>query len=129
MAPFENNKILARNLRKLILKSGKDRKEVANDLNFPYSTFTDWVNGKKYPRIDRIEKLAEYFQVPKSYLIEDFEEKQKDNDTIADIIVQLRTNKELLNVTQELVKLDRSKLESLHKLLETFIQKPKNEIQ
>lgn len=121
MAPLENKDILARNLRNLILKSGKDRKEVADSLGFPYSTFTDWINGKKYPRIDRIEKIAEYFQVPKSYLIEDFEEKQRDNDTLADIIVQLRTNKELFNVVRELAKLDKNKLDSLKKLLETFV--------
>lgn len=121
MAPFENKEILARNIRKLILKNGKDRKEVASDLGFSYSTFTDWVNGKKYPRIDNIEKLADYFQVPKSYLIEDFEEKQRDNDTLADIIVQLRTNEELFKVVRELAKLDKNKLDSLRKLLETFI--------
>ena len=116
-----NKDILSRNLKKYILKSGKDRSTVAEDLGFPYSTVTDWINGKKYPRINNIEKLATYFNVSKSDLIEDFEEIKKDNDRLATIIVKLRTNKELLNVVERLISLDKAKLESLSRLLDTFV--------
>lgn len=119
--PRSNNYIFSKNLKLFITKSGKDRKEVAEDLEIPYSTLTDWINGKKYPRIDNIEKIAKYFGVSKSNLIEDFEEKQKDNDVLATIIVQLRINKELLDVTERLIKLDKAKLESIKTLLDTFV--------
>lgn len=117
-----NKDVLSRNLKKYIAKSGKDRGEVARELGFPYSTLTDWVNGKKYPRIDNIEKLAEYFKVTKSDLIEDFEEKMLDNEQIAAIIVQLRVNRLLLEVVKKLLSLDKTKLESLNRLLNTFIK-------
>ena len=116
-----NKDVLAKNLKKYILKSGKDRSTVAEDLDLSYSTLTDWVNGKKYPRIDNIEKLAGYFNVSKSDLIEDFEEIKKDNDRLATIIVKLRMNKELLDVVERLVSLDKAKLESLSRLLDTFV--------
>ena len=116
-----NKDIFAKNLKKQMNRSGKDRRQIASDLGFPYSTLTEWVNGRKYPRIDRIEKLAEYFGVSKSDLIEDFEEIKKDNDRLASIIVKLRTNKELLNVVERLISLDKTKLESLRRLLDTFI--------
>ena len=115
-----NKEVLSKNLKKYIVKSGKDRTTIAEDLGFPYSTVTDWVNGKKYPRINNIEKLAVYFNVSKSDLIEDFEDIKKDNDRLASIIVKLRTNKELLNVVERLMSLDKSKLESLRRLLDTF---------
>ena len=35
------------------------------------STFNDWVKGKKYPRIDKIEMLANFFGILKSDLIEE----------------------------------------------------------
>ena len=73
-----NKEIFAKNLRSYINKNGKNRKDVAADLNVSYSTLTDWINGKKFPRIDKIEMLAEYFGVSKSDLIEDFEEIKKD---------------------------------------------------
>ena len=38
---------------------------------FPYSTVTEWINGRKYPRIDRIEIMADYFGILKSALIEE----------------------------------------------------------
>jgi len=116
-----NKDVLAKNLKKHIAKSGKDRTTVAEDLGFPYSTLTDWVNGKKYPRINNIEKLANYFGVSKADLIEDFEEKRRDNDALATIIVKLRMNKELLEVVEKLMSLDKAKLESLSRLLDTFI--------
>lgn len=116
-----NKKVFAKNLKRQILKSGRDRRQISEDLGFPYSTVTEWINGKKYPRIDRIEKLAEYFNISKSDLIEDFEDIKKDNDRLANIIVKLRTNKELLDVVERLISLDKNKLDSLGKLLDTFV--------
>lgn len=116
-----NKEVLSKNLKKYINKSGKDRSTVAEELDLSYSTLTEWVNGKKYPRIDNIERLAGYFNISKSDLIEDFEEIKKDNDRLASIIVKLRTNNELLDVVERLVSLDKTKLESLRRLLDTFI--------
>lgn len=116
-----NKDVLSRNLKKYIGKSGKDRTTIAEELDLSYSTLTDWVNGKKYPRIDNIERLATYFNVSKADLIEDFEEIKKDNDRLSTIIVKLRINKELLDVVEKLLSLDKAKLESLSRLLDTFI--------
>lgn len=118
---IENKDILAKNLRKYIAMSGKDRKEIARALGFPYSTLTDWVNANKYPRINNIEKMADYFGVSKSDLIEDFEQKQKDNDALADIIVKLRMNKDLMEVVNKVVSLDNAQINSLKILLDTFV--------
>lgn len=116
-----NKEVLAKNLKKHIAKSGKDRSDIAKELGFPYSTLTDWVNGKKYPRINNIEKLAGYFKVSKSELIEDFEEEQLDNEILAAIVIQLRINQTLFDVVKKLTNMDKAKLESLSCLLDTFI--------
>jgi transcriptional regulator with XRE-family HTH domain len=50
---------------------GKTRRDVCDDLGFSYYTYSDWVNGKKFPRIDKIEMLADYFGIEKSDLIEE----------------------------------------------------------
>lgn len=116
-----NKAVLAMNIRKYMSMSGKDRKEIARALGIPYSTLTDWVNANKYPRIDNIEKMAAYFGVSKSDLIEDFEQKQKDNDALADIIVKIRMNKDLMEVVDKVVSLDNAQINSLKNLLDTFI--------
>ena len=35
-------------------------------LGVKYTTFTDWVKGNSYPRIDKIELMANYFGISKS---------------------------------------------------------------
>lgn len=115
-----NKEVFAKNLRELVKQSGKDRKEITKALGLPYSTLTDWMNGKKYPRIDNIEKLAAYFKISKSDLIEDFDEKKEDNDKLSTIIVKLRMDKNLLDITDKIVSLDKAQVESLKRLLDTF---------
>lgn len=75
MTNIGNKDILSKNLKHYIAKSGKDRRELAEIWGFPYSTVTEWINGKKYPRIDRIETMADYFGILKSDLIEEKKEK------------------------------------------------------
>lgn len=71
MSSIGNKKVFSKNLRSLMEQQNKDRKQICNDLGFKYTTFSDWYNGNKYPRIDKIEMLADYFGVLKSDLIED----------------------------------------------------------
>lgn len=76
MSTIGNKEVFSSNLRFYMEKRNKSRNEVCEALNFKYTTFTDWCNGVKYPRIDNIEKLANYFGISKSDLIE-----IKGNDT------------------------------------------------
>jgi len=54
----------------------KTRRDVCDALGFNYYTFTDWVKGKKFPRMDKVEMLADYFGILKSDLIEDKEQEE-----------------------------------------------------
>ena len=49
----------------------KSRKEVADAIGVSYFTFTDWVKGKTYPRMGKVAKLAQYFDIKISDLIEE----------------------------------------------------------
>lgn len=70
MSDLGNREVFARNLNKYLAESRKERSQVCSDLGINYSTMTEWLNAKKYPRIDKIELLANYFHVQKSDLIE-----------------------------------------------------------
>lgn len=89
MGAIGNKEIFSKNLKYYIEKSGKDRRELAEIWGFPYSTVSEWINGKKYPRIDRIEIMADYFGVQKSDLIEDRPEKPAENDGLSDNMKKL----------------------------------------
>lgn len=66
-----NKEIFANNLKKYMAKYGIDRNKLCADLNFKYMTVSDWINAKTYPRIDKIEILASYFNIKKSDLVEE----------------------------------------------------------
>ena len=104
MSNLGNKAIFSKNLKRYIQQSGKDRRELAEIWGFPYSTVTEWINGRKYPRIDRIEIMADYFGIQKSDLIEEklTEEKEKDNDIMADIIVRMRTDEEFFKLVNSI---------------------------
>lgn len=70
MSDLGNREVLADNLRRLMDKNGINRADLAGVLKTSYSTVNDWYNGKSYPRIDMIERLANYFGVNKADLIE-----------------------------------------------------------
>lgn len=124
MTALGNKEILSKNLKYYIEKSGKDRRELSKIWGFPYSTLTEWINGKKYPRIDRIEIMADYFGILKSDLIEEkmSAEKEKDNEILADIIVRMRTDAEFCALVVSLYKLDPGKIKGVNDLLNAFVE-------
>lgn len=64
-------KIFARNLTRYIAQSGRTQKELADMLGVAQSTFNNWCTGVRYPRMDKVEQLARYFNIKKSDLIEE----------------------------------------------------------
>ena len=79
MSNLGNKETFAKNLSYLIDKHGIEQKELAEIVGVAPSTFNAWVKAKKYPRIDKIERLANYFGILKSDLIE---EKENNSPTI-----------------------------------------------
>ena len=71
MGGLGNKEIMAKNIKRLMELRGKDRNDICKDLGFKYTTFTDWINAKTYPRIDKIEMMANYFGVSKADLVEE----------------------------------------------------------
>ena len=66
-----SKEVFARNLKRYMDEAGKNQKEMAEIVGVSAPTFNEWLKAKKYPRIDKIEKLANYFGILKSDLIED----------------------------------------------------------
>lgn len=71
--------ILASNLKDLADKKRVTQADIIRDLELSESTVRSWFNGEKYPRIQKLQLLAEYFNVPRSRLTE----KRAENLSIA----------------------------------------------
>lgn len=124
MTGLGNKAIFAKNLLFYIERSGRSQKELAEVVGVAASTFNDWVKGKKYPRIDKIEILANFFGIQKSDLIEEklTEEKEKDNETLAGIIVRMRMDDDFRSLVESLYNLDSSKVKSVKDMLNALTQ-------
>lgn len=70
MSDLGNREIFSKNLQYYMNLYNKTRIQVAKDIGVSYTTFTSWIKGINYPRIDKIELLANYFRVNKADLIE-----------------------------------------------------------
>ena len=71
MSNNKSKEIFSANLENLMSSKGIDRNKLCADLGLKYTTVRDWLKGITYPRIGKIELLADYFGVNKSDLIED----------------------------------------------------------
>lgn len=66
-----NKEIMATNIRRLMAERGIKSVDVCAALDIPSSTFSSWITGVMYPRIDKIEMMARYFNCSKADLVED----------------------------------------------------------
>ena len=119
---MDNRNIFAENLKRHMDRSGKSRYDVCNALGFSYYTFSSWVNGKKYPRMDKVEMLAEYFGIKKSDLIE--RNSIEDNPVeMAELHVEILQDEDLMEMLPDFWKLDskqkRAVIDLVHTLAET----------
>lgn len=73
--PYEtdlgNKEIFIRNLKRYLAETGTKQNEIARAINVSTGTICDWTKGRTYPRMDKIQALADYFGIQKSDLVED----------------------------------------------------------
>lgn len=67
---MNNKEILSKNLTRYIEEKGLTVTEFARDMGYPETTVFNWIYKNTYPRIDRIQEMADYFHIYKSDLTE-----------------------------------------------------------
>lgn len=67
----EINKIFAKNLKYYININNITQAELAKKMNVTPATISNWCNGIKSPRMDKIDNLCKLFNINRSDLIED----------------------------------------------------------
>ena len=119
MSDLGNKKAMAENLSYYMTLYGKSRQDICEALGFKYTTVCDWLNAKTYPRIDRIEMLANYFGISKSDLVES----KNSHSELDEYLEELRTRPEmrmLFSLTKDATKED---VEKAVKIIETMLGK------
>lgn len=84
MKAEENKQIMARNIQRFMDQRGISRQQLCDALDIKYTTLRDWLKGITYPRIGKVEAMANYFGCEKSDLIEDKKEKPTEYDGLSE---------------------------------------------
>lgn len=75
-----NKQIMAEHIKEKLNQNDMTAKEFSEKLGFKYTTVLDWIHAKTYPRIDKIEKMANFFGIDKADLIEPHRASKEDDE-------------------------------------------------
>lgn len=110
---MNTKEIFSKNLRYYVERSGKTQIEIAESLGMSKGTLSKYVNGVDIPRMNRIQKIADYFGISKADLIEGVPEKEKENRVISDAVVKMSGNKDYYAIVEMLNGCDDSQLKRM----------------
>lgn len=71
MSGEEIKKIFSKNLLYYLELDGKTQADLCKYMNVSSATVSDWCNGKKMPRMDKIQAICNWLRLEKSDLLED----------------------------------------------------------
>lgn len=92
----KNKKVFAKNFNYYLAINGKTQADIVDHFGITASTVSDWANGKKYPRVDKMQMLADYFGILKSDLTEEHIESQMTDDTeLQEYLEELKNRSEM----------------------------------
>ena len=125
MSEFERTATTAVRLKEAMEAAGKRQADLVRETGIDKGALSHYLKGKYEPKQDVVYKLAKALNVSEMWLwgydckMERTVEQIK-NDTLADVIVRLRTDAQFWLVVKHLDELDSEKLASFEKMLSAF---------
>lgn len=109
-------------IKRLRIDKGITQEEMAKLLNTTKQTISKYEKGivTNIPS-DKLEEMAKVLCSTPGYIM-GWEDAQKSNDTIADIVVRLRTDPDFLSIAKTLYTLDSEKIRSVQQMLVAFLK-------
>ena len=86
MTDIEQKKIFSKNLNFYLSKANKTQKEVADAISVSPQTFNTWCQGIALPRMGKVQRLADYFHIEKSFLIDEHTEQPFPNSNMIHVL-------------------------------------------
>lgn len=108
-------------IREARLAKGMTQEELGDMLGVQKSAIAKYESGRVVNiKRSTLKKISDILGLRPSELI--FEEEQKKNDVLADIIVRMRTDDEFLSLVESMYKLDAEKIDGVKRLLNAFVK-------
>lgn len=118
MTDEEQRKIFSRNLNYYISQSNKQQKEIASLLGYSPTTFNTWCVGKIIPSAGKIQRIADFFGINKSDLLDDHsEEKYYLDEATAKKAQEIFSNKDLALLFDAAIDASPEDIQTVHQML------------
>ena len=131
MSDEDQKAIFSKNLSHYLLINDKTQKEVADAIGVSPQTFNTWMQGIALPRMGKVQKLADYFGIGKSDLIDDKSEFQEEayytNPETAKIAQEIYENKDLSLLFDAAKDATPEDLQTVHTMLMALKKKERGE--
>lgn len=124
---FKRIDTTANRIKLAMKKAGKKQADIVRDIGIDKGSMSHYVNGKYEPKQDVVFKLARILDVSEMWLwgydcpMERTVE-QKNNDTLSDIVIRLRTDSDFFSLVKSLDELDAEKIASIKHLILAFLK-------
>ena len=83
----EYAKIVAKNLRRIMVERDKTQADIVNALGYSKQAVSAWMNGKRTPKMDKIDALCKYLNCKRSDIMEPHERKQENSDELLQTVL------------------------------------------
>lgn len=125
MSDNEQKTIFSKNLNRLVSRSGKSQKEIADAIGISPQSFNTWMQGTAIPRMGKIQLLADYFHVNKSDLLEE-KSGYYFNPETAEIAQKIYEDQELRALFDAAKDADPEDLQAVHAMLKALKRKERS---
>ena len=111
-----SNEIFAENLRRYKDEANLSQKELAAIAGVSSPTVSEWLHGKKMPRMDKVERIANYFGIEKSDLLE----RKRFTKEQGIFEARLLKDEETMRMIRQYYKLDEKNKRAIQQMIETL---------
>ncbi len=123
------NNSFAQNLKFYLKQANMTQADLAEYMNVSTASISNWCTGNKIPRMDKVDKLCELFDINRSDLIEDKNTEHKQsyylNPETSRIAQKIYDNKELSVLFDAAQDAEPEDLQALHGMLMALKRKEK----
>ena len=120
--------MISERIKEVREKNGLNKKEMSTRLGIPYTTYNNYETGSREPGSDFLLKFSYEFGISIDYIMgnnkngQDISYEYKKNDTIADIILKLRSDNDFLKIVSNIYSLPKEQLGALNAFLAVLQQ-------
>lgn len=114
--------VFSKALKYYLYLNEKTQQDLIKDLNISSSTLSQWVNGKMFPRMDKVEMLASYFNITTADLMTDPTSKNNSSSDPAVIAKLLESNPSLYELLRLSIQLQDQDIALIKEFIQRILQ-------